>query len=63
MAQKSKNQPVMQETQVWSLSQEDPLEEGFATHSSILAWRVPWTGELGGLMVHSVAKSDMTNAT
>ena len=35
--------------QVRSLSQEDPLEEGMVTHSSILAWRIPWTGEPGGL--------------
>ena len=39
----------MQETRVQSLGQEDPLEEGVATHSSILAWRIPWTEELGGL--------------
>ena len=39
----------MQETQVQSLGQEDPLEEGMATHSSILAWRIPWTVEPGGL--------------
>ena len=39
----------MQETQVQSLSQEDPLEEGIATHSSILAWRIPWTEEPGRL--------------
>ena len=39
----------MQETQVPSLGQEDPLEEGMATHSRILAWRVPWTAEPGGL--------------
>ena len=38
------NLPVMQDTPVQSLSQEDPLEEGMATHSSILAWRIPWTG-------------------
>ena len=38
-----------QETWVRSLSQEDPLEEGMATHSSILAWRIPWTEEPGGL--------------
>ena len=44
-----KNPPAMQETWVWSLGQEDPLEEGTATHSSILAWRIPWTEELGGL--------------
>ena len=39
----------MQETQVWSLGQEDPLEKGMATHSSILAWRIPRTEESGGL--------------
>ena len=44
-----KNLPVMQEMQVQSLGQEDPLGEGLATHSSILAWRIPWTEELGGL--------------
>ena len=40
---------AMQELQVRSLGQEDPLEEGMATYSSILAWRIPWTEELGGL--------------
>ena len=44
-----KNQPAMQESQVRSLGWEDPLEEGMATHSSILAWRIPWTEELGRL--------------
>ena len=44
-----KNLPVMQETGVPSLGQEDPLENGMATHSSILAWRIPWTEEPGGL--------------
>ena len=39
----------MQETEVQSLGQEDPLEKEMATHSSILAWRIPWTGEPGGL--------------
>ena len=39
----------MQEIQVLSLGQEDPLEEGVATHSSILAWRIPWTEEPGGI--------------
>ena len=39
----------MQETRVWSLGQEDSLEAGMATHSSILAWRIPWTEEPGGL--------------
>ena len=40
---------AMQETQVWSLGWEDPLEKEMATHSSILAWTVPWTEESGGL--------------
>ena len=44
-----KNPPAMQETQVHSLSWEDPLEEGMATHSSILAWRIPWTEQAGKL--------------
>ena len=44
-----KNPPAMQETWVRSLGWEDSLEEGMATHSSILAWRVPWTEEPGGL--------------
>ena len=49
VAQMAKNLPVIQETQVQSLSQEDPLEKGMATPSSILAWRIPWTEEIGGL--------------
>ena len=49
MAQKVKNLPVMQETWVRSLGWEDALEKGMATHSSILAWRIPWTEEPGGL--------------
>ena len=44
-----KNLPAKQETQVQSLGREDPLEMGMATHSSILAWRIPWTEEPGGL--------------
>ena len=44
-----KNLPEMQDTQVRSLGQEDPLEKGMSTHSSILAWRIPWTEESGGL--------------
>ena len=48
MAQMVKNLPAMQETQVPSLGQEDPLEKEMATHSSILAWRIPWTEEPGG---------------
>ena len=52
MAQAVKNLPAMQEMQetwVQSLGQEDSLEEGMATHSSILAWRIPWTEKPGGL--------------
>ena len=44
-----KNLPAVQETKVQSLAWEDPLEKGIATHSSILAWRIPWTEESGGL--------------
>ena len=44
-----KNLPAKQEAQVRSLDQEDPLERGIATHSSILAWRILWTEEPGGL--------------
>ena len=47
MAQKVKNLPAMQQTWVLSLGQEDPLEKGMATHSSILAWRIPWKEESG----------------
>ena len=49
MAQWVKNLPAMQEMQVESLGQKDPLEEKMATHSSILAWRIPWMEELGRL--------------
>ena len=49
MVQWVKNPPAIQETQVRSLDQEDPLEEGMATHSNILAWRIPWTEEPGEL--------------
>ena len=49
MAQIVKNPPAMQETQVQSLDQEDLLEKGMATHSSILAWKIPQTEEPGGL--------------
>ena len=51
-----KRLPTMQETWVRSLGQEDPLEKGMATYSSILAWRIPWTGA-GRTAVHRVAKS------
>ena len=49
VAQMVKNPPTKWETWVLSIGQEDPLEEGMATHSSILAWRIPWTEEPGGL--------------
>ena len=49
MAQMVKNLPAVQKTQVQSLGWEDPLEEEMATHSSILAWKIPWTEEPGGL--------------
>ena len=50
----------MQETQIPSLDQEDPLEKGMATHSSILAWRIPWTEEPGGLQSMGSQESDTT---
>ena len=49
VAQTPKNLPALQETWDWSLGQEDPLEKEMATHSSILAWRIPWTEEPGGI--------------
>ena len=49
MSQSVRNLPAIQETQVLSLGGEDPLEKGMATHSSILAWKILWTEELGGL--------------
>ena len=49
MVQQVKNLPAMQETWVWSLGQEDPLEKEMATHSSILDWKIPWTEEPGRL--------------
>ena len=56
MAQTVKHLPAMQETWVLSLSWEDSLENGMATHSSVLAWRIPRTEELGGLP-HGVTRS------
>ena len=59
VVQQIKNLPVMQETRVRSLGGEDPPEEGMATHSSILAWRVlPWTEEPGGLQSMGSRLSD-----
>ena len=57
MAQTVKNLPAVCETQVRSLSWEDPLEEGMATHSSILAWRIPMDRGAWRATVHGVAKS------
>ena len=55
-----KNPPAKQEMPVRSLGQEDPLEKEKATHSSVLAWRIPWTEEPGGLQVHGVTKESDT---
>ena len=55
-----KNLPAMWETQVLSLGQKDPLEKGVATHSSILAWRIPWTEEPIGLQTMGFKESDTT---
>ena len=49
VAQRVKHPPAIQETRVWSLGWEDPLGKEMATHSSFLAWKIPWTAELGGL--------------
>ena len=57
VAQMVKNPPAVQEAQVQSLGQEDPLEKGIATQSSILAWRIPWTEGPDGLQIHGVTKS------
>ena len=60
MAQTVKNLPAMWETQVLSLGQKDPLEKGVATHSSILAWRIPWIEEPRGLQTMGFKESDTT---
>ena len=59
MAQTVKNLPATQETQVGSLGHEDPLEKGMATHSSILAWRIPWRS-LAGYSLWGRKESDKT---
>ena len=59
VAQMLKNVPAMQETQVRSLGQEDPLEKETATHSSILAWRIPWKRSLAGYSPWSHKESDI----
>ena len=63
MAQLVKNPPVMWDTWVQSLGWEGPLEKGKATHSSILAWRIPWTGEPGGLWSIGLQRVGTTEAT
>ena len=60
VAQLVKDLPVMQDTWVLFLGQEDPLENGMATHSSILAWRKPWTEQHGGLQSMKSQELDMT---
>ena len=60
VAQSVKNLPAVQESRVQSLGWEDPPEKGMATHSSILAWRVPWTEEPGGLQSMGRQESDTT---
>ena len=59
VAQVVKNAPAVQETLVQILGWEDPLEAGMATHSSILAWRIPWTEESGQLQSMGSKESDM----
>ena len=58
--QRVKNLPAMQETWVQSLDQEDPLEKEMTTHSSILAWRIPWTEAPGGYSPWGHKESDLT---
>ena len=60
MVQRLKRLPAMWETWVRSLGQEGPLEKEMAPHSSILAWRIPWTEELGGLQSTGRKESDTT---
>ena len=63
MAEMVKNLPATQETRVQFLNREYRLEKGMATHSSILAWRIPWTEEPGGLQSMGCKQSDMTGMT
>ena len=60
VAQMVKNPPAMQETQVQSLGQEDPLEKGMATHASVLAWRILWIEEPSGHSLWGHKESDTT---
>ena len=60
LTQSVKNLPAVQETQVQSLGQKDPLEKEMATYSSILAWKIPWTEEFSGLQSVGLQASDTT---
>ena len=60
VGQMVKNLSARQETRIQSLGWEDPLEKGMATHSSMLAWRIPWTEEPGGLQSMGLQESDAT---
>ena len=60
IAQSVKNLPAVQETRVKFLGQEDPLEKEMVSHSSVLAWRIPWTEQPGGLQSIGSQKSDTT---
>ena len=62
LAQMVKNLPAIQETRVRFLGQEDPLEKGTVTHSTILAWGIPWAEEPGRLWSIGHTESDMTEA-
>ena len=63
MAQTVENWPAMQETRVRSMGGEDPLEKGMAAHSSVLAWRIPWTEGPGALQSWGCKEPDMTEQT
>ena len=60
MAQLVNNLPAVQVTRAWPVGQEDPLEEDMATHSSTLAWEIPWTEEPGGLQSTESQESDVS---
>ena len=60
MAQAVNKVPAVRGTRIRSLGQEDPLEKGMATHSSMLAWKIPWTEESGGLQSMGCKESDTT---
>ena len=63
MAQRVKSLPVVWETQVQSLGQEDPLEKEIATHSSILAWKIPWMEEPGRLQSMGLQRAQLSDFT